>query len=366
MTRARAVPAASGFRFRPPALTVSPESEWTLYRAFGPLDAEPPVSFVAELAFDQAARLGLASRVASRVPRRELARQLGEREAERFAATLRSTAARTLRYEQLAADICEVAQELGFPVVFLKGMALHLAEACPLGSRELADLDLLTLGTVAEPLWQALVDRGMRPAPGAANEQHLPPLQSAVWGVVDVHFALHGLWRNAEGWWTAEALFAAGLVQRTAAISGGHVPAREVLAAHCLAHGIEQHGLAPGRHGLLRMLGDVQDLSPDTETWRSVLDACGAWLAPSVSLLELEAVHELRLALEGGRLPEPGGVEGRLLSHFLAAETDEAYRRSLRARNLRWRLRRALREGRLVRYMLRKLPGRWTRGTPHR
>lgn len=363
MRDAKARPTAAGFRFRPPEVTVSPETCWVLWRAFGAVDAEPPASFVPDLAFDEAARLGLAPRIAARVFRAELARQLGPAEAERFAAARRATASRALRYEQLAAELCEVAQELGIPVVFLKGLALQLAGYSPLGSRPFGDLDLLTPSGAAPGLWQALVDRGMRPAPGPANEQHLPPLESDVWGVVDVHFALHGLADPEGGWWTAESLLAAGLVEPTRAIAGGHVPARDVLAAHCLVHGIEQHGLAPGRHGLLRMLGDLQDLLPGADDWRLFLEARGGWLAPSLSLLELEAVHELRRALEAGRLPDPGSVEGLLLRHLLAAATDERYRRSLRVRHLRWRLARARREGRLLRYMLRKLPRPWMRGT---
>lgn len=362
MSRARILPPTTGFRFRPPEVDPSPETRWALWRALGAVAAEPPISFVAELAFDEAARLGLAPRIAARVPRSELARQLGADQAERFAAALRATASRALRYEQLAAELCDVAQERGIPVLFLKGLALHLAGHSRLGSRPFGDLDLLTPSGAAAGLWQALVDRGMRPAPGAANEQHLPPLQSDVWGVVDVHFALHGLVDPEGGWWTAEGLLAAGLVEPTRAISGGHVPVRDVLAAHCLVHGIEQHGLAPGRHGLLRMLGDLQDLLPAAADWRAFLDTRGPWLARSLSLLELEAVHELRSALEEGRLPEPESVEGLLLRHLLAAATDERYRRALKGRHLRWRLARARQEGRLVRYMLRKLPRPWTGG----
>lgn len=354
---------ATGFRFRPPAVAPSPEALWALWRAFGATDADPPITFVAELAFDEAARLGLAPRIGSLLSRDELERQLGETEAGRFAAARRATASRVLRYEQLAAELCEVAQELGIPLLFLKGLALHLAGHSALGSRAFGDLDLLAPSASARLLWQTLVERGLEPASGEANEQHLPPLRSQVWGVVDIHFALHGLWHPDGGCWTAEALFAAGLVEPTQAISGGHVPAADVLAAHCLVHGIEQHGLAPGRHGLLRMLGDLEDVLPEADEWAAFLDRRGAWLAPSVSLLELEAVHELRLALERGREPEPESVEGLLLRHLLAAATDDRYRRSLRFRHLRWRLRRAFQEGRLIRYMLRKLPGRWTRGT---
>jgi hypothetical protein len=364
MTAPKAGRPTSGFRFRPPDLEVSPEARWALWRAFGPVDAEPPLTFVAELAFDEAARLGLASRIAARLPAADLERQLGPGEAARFASVLRATASRALRYEQLAAELCAVAQELGIPVLFLKGLALHLAGHSSLGSRTFGDLDLLTPSAAAAGLWQALLDRGMRPAPGTGNEQHLPPLQSEVWGVVDLHFALHGLWNPEGRWWTAEGLLAAGLVEPTRPISGGHVPARDVLAAHCLVHGIEQHGLAPGRHGLLRMLGDLQDLLPEPGAWRAFLDARGAWLAGSISVLELEAVHELRTTLEEGRVPDTGSLEGRLLAHLLAAATDDHYRRSLRVQHLRWRLKRARQEGRLIRYMLRKLPRPWkTRGT---
>ncbi|MEZ5333391.1 MAG: nucleotidyltransferase family protein [Thermoanaerobaculia bacterium] len=364
MREVKPAPAETGFRFRAPEVEPGPETLWCLWRAFGALDAKPPLTFVRDLAFDEAATLGLASRIGAWVPHEVLAGELGTEQADRFAAARRATASRALRYEQLAAELCEVAQRLGIPVFFLKGLALHLAEHAALGSRAFGDLDLLASEHGARELWQTLVDSGMEAAPGEPNEQHLPPLSSEVWGVVDVHFALHGVWHPDGGWWTADRLLEGGLVAPTRAISGGHVPVRDVLAAHCLVHGIEQHGLAPGRHSLLRMLADIQDLLPDPASWRSFLDARGAWLARSISLLELEAVHELRLALEAGGLPERGSVERRLLDHLLCAARDEGYRASLARRHLLWRMRRARQEGRLIRYILRKLPKRRRQGDP--
>lgn len=362
MKEVKPAPAETGFRFRPPEVEPGPETLWCLWRALGALDAKPPVTFVPDLAFDEAATLGLASRIGSWVPAEVLRGELGAEQADRFAGARRAAASRALRYEQLAAELCEVAQRLGTPVFFLKGLALHLGEHAALGSRAFGDLDLLVPEHRAQELWETLVASGMTPAPGEPNEQHLPPLSAAVWGVVDVHFALHGVWHPGGGWWTADDLLEAGLVAPTRTISGGHLPLRDMLAAHCLVHGIEQHGLAPGRHALLRMLGDLQDLLPDPETWRTFLDTRGAWLARSISLLELEAVHELRLALEAGRLPERGSVERRLLDHLLAVARDEGYRASLARRHLLWRLRRARQEGRLIRYILRKLPKRRRQG----
>lgn len=348
---------AAGFRFSPPALAISPAQRWALVRAFGPAAASGP-SVEPEAAWGEAAALGLAPRIGLRVPEAHLAEELGQEVAARFAAARRTTASIALRYEQLAADLAELAAERGVTLVLLKGLALQLAGFCPPGERPMGDLDCLAPEEEARELFGALVAHGFLPGPAPANEQHLPALAAPVWGAVDLHFALRGLWDPRGGWWTAERLLAEGHLHPAAGLPGAWVPDREVLAAHALVHGIDQHGLAPGRHGLLRLVGDLAALLPGHEDVQRFLALAGSWFAPSVSPEEAGAALALTRKLARGEVPagdELAEPPGTLLRHFLAAARDEAYGRSGRWRNRRLRLRRAAERGGLLRYIRAKL-----------
>ncbi|MGH9464670.1 MAG: nucleotidyltransferase family protein [Thermoanaerobaculia bacterium] len=345
---------ASGFRFSPPPLAISPATRWALLRAFGPPETPAP-AVDPEEAWTQAALLDVAPRIGSRVAMARLSNELGESVAERFVAARRQTASTALRYEQLAADLVELATERKIPIVFLKGLALQLGGYCSPGERPFGDLDCLARAKEAHDLFGTLVERGFAPAEVPPNEQHLPPLAAPVWGAVDLHLALRGVWHPGGEWWTADLLLAEGRAQGLPTLPGAYLPDAEVLAAHALVHALDQHGLAPGRHGLLRMIGDAASLLPGQRDWDRFLAIAGPWIAPTVSAEELAAARELTLALAAGDLPADTTFAGKLLSHFLATATDPSYGQRGRWHNLALRLRRAAERGGLVRYIRRKL-----------
>lgn len=348
---------ASGFRFRPPPMEVSTAARWALLRAFGPAEA-PAAAVEPEQAWSQAAALGLAPRIGTRLSTGQLTTDLGEGVARRFAAARRAAASTALRYEQLAADLSELAAEREVPLFLLKGVALLVGGHCAPGERPFGDLDCLAPEREARALFAALVERGFRPADAPPNEQHLPPLAAPGWGVVDLHFALRGVWHPSGEWWTAERLLEEGRARPLAALPGTYVPDAEILAAHALVHGIDQHGLAPGRHGLLRVVGDLASLLPSDEDRARFAAVAHPWIVPSVSEAEADAVLTLTRKLTSGELPT--GSKGtdpaeRLLRHLIAAATDDDYQRAGRWCNVRLRLRRAAEGGHLLRYIRRKL-----------
>jgi hypothetical protein len=107
--------------------------------------------------------------------------------------------------------------------------------------------------------------------------------------------------------------------------------------AHALAHGIAQHGLAPDKYPMLRMLADLLDLAPGEAEWRAFEKAAGGWLDPSVSAAERSAVRSLLSLLAAGRdvreLVETSEPEALILRHVVAGATDDTYRNAIRVRH---------------------------------
>jgi len=141
-----------------------------------------------------------------------------------------------------------------------------------------------------------------------------------------------------------------------------------LLAAHALAHGIEQHASSPLPYPLFRMIADLIDLlsplSPQPG-WSAALPQLERRLRTVVEPSEIAAVKDLALGLEATTPPEdlaPGAQ--LLLAHLLAHTLDDEYRMSLRGRHLRHRFRQARERGTLLRYAHRKLADVWRRLTP--
>ena len=343
-------------RFSPPPLALDDDQRWLLLRAFGPSHAIAP-SPDPERVLALAKRSSLASRIAKRTPPEQLTAELGA-SANQFAAATRKSLRHALAYEALAATVAGIARDLGSPLIVLKGVALHLAGHIAAGSREIGDLDVLIADDRLENLQRALFAAGFEPAAGESNEHHLPPMRAPGWGVIDVHFTVHGVTSgDTESWLTATQ--AAAAAKATANIPGLLLPNRELLAAHAVAHGIDQHGLSPLPLPLLRMVADLADLLPTAADWQHHLPALAQRLRASVSHRELAAIATLCEQLTAGRSPEPATSPAAiLLAHLLAHAFDPEYRAGLGRRHFRHRLRHAWQRGTLLRYAARKLADR--------
>ncbi len=352
-----------GMRFSPPADEPSIEARWLLAAAFGPrlpaLPAEADAGALAELAKG----LDFGARIASRQTATELSSVLGDELANGFRDARRRAAAATLLYEELALRVAATAAELGLPIAFLKGFALHHAGFAAPGSRSFCDLDLLAPSGRALELQGALVAGGWTAAESPPNEHHLPALVDAAAGAVEIHFRLWGVSLRGGDWATLEDLEAAGLTTPAPGVPGGALlPARELLAAHAIAHGVAQHGSRPQSYPPLKLFADLADLLPDRASWQRFLDGPARWVEPSVSRAEVEATARLAGLLAAGRIPAGAGDRSageddavRLLRHLLAGAADAEYRESLRLAHLAERFRQARRQGALWSFVARKL-----------
>jgi hypothetical protein len=313
----------------------------------------------AEAAKLAALRSGLACRIASRTPADRLTEELGAH-ASGLVAARRQAARHYMAYEAVLDPISELARAQGRPVVLLKGFALNAAGIAALGSRDVGDLDILVDRDSVAEFSAGLEAAGFSTAPGSRNEQHLPPMRAPVWGVVDVHDALRGVVGPTSNWLDASGVLAVG--RPTEVRPGCWVPDRQVLAAHALAHGLEQHATSPGAYPLLRTLGDLIDIVGDEQGWQEALPLLHRHVGETLREGEIVATRDLCLALQRGAAPEDSdSPAGRLLAHFLAHTFDPEYRADLRGAHRRYRLLHALRHGTLVRYIHRKLSDWWRR-----
>ncbi len=347
-------------RFDPPPLRLDAETRWLLVRAFGPLEAAAgePHPKTARLA---AQRSGLACRIASRAPAARIDAELGA-EAAGFVEARRQATRHFLAYQALLDPISELARARRRPVVLLKGFALVAAGFVAPGGRDLGDLDILVDRSALADFATGLEAAGFTPTPGSRNDQHIPPMRAPGWGVVDVHDALRGVGDAAADWLDASGVLAVG--EPAEIRPGCWVPDRRILAAHALAHGLEQHATSPAAYPLLRAPADLIDLLNDEEGWRRALPLLRRLLRRTLREGEILAARDLCLSLQRGGVPEASeSPAGRLLAHLVAHTFDPDYRTGLRGGHRRYRLLHALRHRTLVRYALRKLKDRW-RGLP--
>ena len=328
---------ADRFRFRPPELVIPAELEWTLSRALGATPGRPIRLEHPERVLDWAAALGLRERIASRVSDQDARRELPAGVVDSLQRSKEALAARTLLLQTLLERVANAAVTIGAPVIALKGIALLESGRAPWGGRPLLDLDLLVDTERARELAGALEELGMTPsAPG--EEHHLAPLADPRLGEVELHHHIPGLEVGRRRPATAADLRAAGLVRASERLEGLELPAPELLAAHAIAHGLDQHGLSPTAYPITRLIADLVDL----DGAGSLGPEARGWLRASTSARELEALLELRSTLGGDSLPSAERDAGALLRHTLAAISSLGYRKKLRRRAAL----RALRRGR--------------------
>ena len=331
-----AINATQPIRFRPPSLAVSPEVRWMLLRAFGPAGAPFPAPVDPARALAEARRFELSARIAARQGRAGLEAELGAETAAAFQRDRSLAAALGLRLLDVLRDVAETAAPLGLPLVLLKFVALDAAGLPVLGSRPACDVDLLAPAGRAEELQRALVSRGYGESGLSEAEHQLPALSHPEGLKVEVHRTMPGVRLAGRESATVETLQAAGLLAPVPDLPGRcFVPARPVLAAHALVHGLGQHGFWPDSYPLFKMVGDLVDLG-----WAEEEETVAAWVTKDVPRAETEAVRRLCAALaagsEGGergdpaRWPDPEAGEAVLLRHLLAGRLDEDYAAGLR------------------------------------
>jgi len=329
----------TALRFDPPSVELSAELNWVLARAFGPLDTTCEGRVDSTVLFDVADRLALATRIGARIPPDILSAEVGESVAAGFQRAYGDAAALDLASAGLCRQLAILGETLRLPVIVLKGAALRESGVTAPGSRQACDVDVLTLGSRLDDLHGALVSEGYRVSEMRGAEHELEALFHQSGLMVEIHRYLRGVRIAEERSATADDLLDNGLCRGSHDDANGLlVPEPHVLLAHLLVHGIAQHGNAPWSYPLLRMVGDVKDLSLDNEGWSNFLDKGWPWIARDVSRNEATAVWEIGCRLRRGESPDAvikgDDPAGLMLSHMVAGTLDEEYQRSLRLAHL--------------------------------
>ncbi len=292
-----------------------------------------PVPFDVGLVLSRGGVLDLVPRIGARVDLAILAGAVGREAAEQIKARAQSTAGQGLRVRAMAEQVGRMARAAGIDAVIAKGGALLLLDAVPAGARNVGDLDVLVPKGEARALQAALIDGGWIESDLPESGHQLPILGHRSGVAVEVHTELPGV-RFGTGDATAEEVISRGLHRQ---VGTCRVVSEDLLLAHLIAHGVHQHGLAPGAYPMARMLADVQDLVPSQAEWERFLDGGFHWISRVVSRREAEAVWAVVERLGGGEDPAAvmGGNDdaGRLLRHIVAGALDEGYAQSLKLRD---------------------------------
>ena len=317
-------------RFRPPDVDWTPELRWVLFRSFGPSAAAFREPVDSARALELAERFDLAARIRSRTAREVLSREAGE-SLDGFSQACFANVASSLKMGDAARRLGTAAEELGIPIVFLKGAAIDFLRLSGNGARSYSDLDVLVPLERIPDFTAALCDLGWRPSEFPDSEHQEVPLHHLMDGMVEIHRTILGVrLPGNRGSLDAQALVQSGMTQPIPGFPRScFAPSAEVLRAHAIVHGLLQHGSAPASYPLFRFLSDLADLG-----YGPGEVAAASRLLREVDEADLSAVAELLAFLSAPgpaeAAPETGPARD-LLFHIVSGVTDERYRRSLKS-----------------------------------
>ncbi len=343
-TACDSLPAMPGRPLEPRSIGASPrgleltaELDWALSRAFGRPAPGRARGFEGGEAVSLAGRLGLLPRIVHLLGPASLAAELGEAAARDALAEYRESALASARLVALARLVGRAAGRSSVRVVALKHVALCLSGASDAAARGAADADILVADADAPRLIRELRRARVFETGAPSYDHQHSPLVHAQGGMLELHRTLPGV-RPSPGApeLRLEPLVALGFAEcPDAAAPSLLVPRPHVLLAHALAHGLYQHGLAPGAYPAFKLLADTADLrrSAGAQVIRDALplvaaevdenDARAAWELPSL------------LATEGAArvLARDPAPEARLLAHFLFGALEPGYGDALKLRS---------------------------------
>ena len=360
---------ASTPALEPPPVVPTPEVDWLLHRAVGPV--EPAAADAEALDRDRLVKSGkalwLLPRIRSRIARQQIEVELGGSTAWLIDRLWRQSTASAMRHEEVCRHIAEVAGQAAIPVIFLKGMVLQLGGAIRPGSRMTADIDILVAESQAEELQQRLLEAGCRRSGLRPTEQHLPVITHKLGAQIEIHYRLAGVRLAGGDDATAEACREEGRVRPVAGFPQlCSVTDEELTVAHLLVHALAKHRRAPTIYPGFQVLADLQDLGYSPAGGKTVTPRSRRWIAAEVGDELIDATLTLLGRLEAGeraveivtegRGDEPGvlhssGVDSAvgsmatasaaagssialLLRHLLAGALDRDYQQSLKLTNL--------------------------------
>jgi hypothetical protein len=320
--------------FSPPQVVVDADLAWLLRAAFADTVTAPSPSDPVR-ALRLARDTELSGRIAKRLEAWRGTSQLGALGLE-LDTDYHANVAMEALLTQARQRVTQVAGRLGVPLIAAKFAGLRLTGVVAPGTRVVADLDLLLPKADAKRFWQALLDAGFERTHTHGYAHQLEALVDPYGAAVDLHVHLPGVIVKTGGFATADQLISRRLVTRTA--DSILVPGLPLLAAHAIAHALQQNRATPQTYSPLRMIADIIDLRrahPD------VVSLAANYLAPELrpacEVLERLCVSVSKGIVSGAGFD--GTSEQTLLWHCIAARIDHGYSERLRAGGLADKLR---------------------------
>jgi hypothetical protein len=244
--------------------------------------------------------------------------------------------------------LAELAERLRMPIIAVKFGGLRLGGFISVGSRVVADLDVLLPEAMGRRFWRALLASGFQRTYTREYPHQLEALVDPYGAAIDLHVHLPGVVVERGGFATAEQLLARGLVRR---VDGTMlVPSAGVLAAHAIAHALVQNRSTPQTYSPMRFVSDVMDLR---RLEPQIVRLGASYLAPALGPT-CDNLERLCTRLAEGEFDGPsfdGTSEQTLLWHCLAARLDFDYAERLRAGGLTHKFRDGSSPRQIVRYI---------------
>jgi len=319
-------------RYHPPAVQLTAELEWMIARALGPVPDVPRGPRVnGELAVSLARSFGLSARIASRCPIPVLDVEVGSSATVELTVDYCSVARRTRQLAGVCEEIAAIADTLGSPVIFLKGMAGYFSGLTPAGAREIADVDVLAPTSHSRALHARLVASGFVRSGRDHVGHHLGLLANADGLCVEIHEQVELAGRRGRAGATAEELFDRGLTESVPNEGWSSIiPTDGFQVAHAFIHALLQDRAKPEMFRTFgRLLMDLADRGWEAEDWESFRPTASKYLEPSVSWQEIEAIGALVSGLRQGKRPaeiiEDGTDAGLMLRSWLGMATEPDY-----------------------------------------
>jgi Uncharacterised nucleotidyltransferase len=317
----------SGVRFWPPDTPLDSGVHWSLLRAFGPTDAPAPTLKDHSAAIGMARRMGVLMRIFTRCPKALLREEL-QPIFDEVMRPMRVSAARGLALERTLRTVDEEAFTLKTRFALIKGSAIVRVTGASLSLRGACDIDILLEPADAARLHAALKFRGFSEKTPTHPHYHLPMLIDGAGGALEIHASVPYVQLSRESKAARlRDLLDQGLAESAPGLSQYVcLPKPEFLLAHCLAHGIAQHGYIPHSYPLLRMLADAMDLGLLDNADRTAT-ALG-WISSVVSEAEVAALREVAQSLVQGAVQSlwtSNGASGRMLRHMAIGCMDDQY-----------------------------------------
>lgn len=308
-----------------------------LYLAFskgdniiGNVDSEK-VKYISE-------RFGLAARIGAKIKVSQfpVSSDLKDFFYKKYKETLKSN----LIALQLCSRILEISEEKKIPVVFLKGTSLLLDQKAEIGSRNLADVDILVPSEKAKIFYDYLKDKGFSSEMKDENgSNHLSPLTSS-FGVLEVHKKIPFLLlKNEKEYLDFEKIKELKGIRKIEYEGKDFlILSFPLMLAHLLVHSFYQHYYFPDYYNPFQIFADFQDLKISKRDLEETLDIIYKKFNFPVKRNFIFNFYELYCFLEKGNNLHIDSLskEGAgIFFHLINGCLDKRYVYSLRLRGIK-------------------------------